>query len=78
MKKPNNKLNVPSTNEGNLNLQKIEHRAYQLYVERGGESGHDCDDWLQAERELEEAAQVTMNPGIAKQPGDREKLSHVL
>lgn len=27
-------------------------RAYELYQLRGGEHGHDLDDWLQAEREL--------------------------
>jgi len=30
----------------------IARRAYELYEQRGGEHGHDCDDWLQAEREL--------------------------
>jgi hypothetical protein len=29
-------------------------RAYRLYLARGGEHGHDVDDWLQAERELRE------------------------
>jgi hypothetical protein len=27
-------------------------RAYELYVERGRASGHELDDWLQAEYEL--------------------------
>jgi hypothetical protein len=27
-------------------------RAYQIYLERGRMSGHDMDDWLQAEYEL--------------------------
>lgn len=30
----------------------IAHRAYDLYLTRGGEPGHDVDDWLQAELEL--------------------------
>ena len=30
----------------------IARRAYELYEQRGGEDGHDVDDWLQAEREL--------------------------
>jgi hypothetical protein len=29
-------------------------RAYELYCERGCSHGHDVDDWLQAERELQE------------------------
>ena len=32
--------------------KKIEHRAYELYLDRGSNPGHDFDDWLQAEREL--------------------------
>jgi hypothetical protein len=31
---------------------KIRRRAYELYVERGGQPGRDIEDWLQAEREL--------------------------
>ena len=30
----------------------VARRAHDLYVGRGGEHGHDVDDWLQAEREL--------------------------
>lgn len=33
-------------------FQKIAARAYELFTERGCESGHDLDDWLRAEREL--------------------------
>ncbi|HVZ71863.1 MAG TPA: DUF2934 domain-containing protein [Polyangia bacterium] len=27
-------------------------RAYELYLARGGEHGHDAEDWLRAESEL--------------------------
>lgn len=40
----------------------IARRAYELFLERGGEDGHDVDDWLQAERELLEAARTRPNP----------------
>jgi hypothetical protein len=30
----------------------IARRAYDLYLDRGCEDGHDVEDWLQAEREL--------------------------
>jgi hypothetical protein len=33
------------------NEQFIQERAYQLYVKRGQEPGHELEDWLQAERE---------------------------
>jgi DUF2934 family protein len=36
-------------------------RAYDLYLERGCEHGHDVDDWLQAERELRD----TLNSAAA-------------
>lgn len=32
--------------------EEIRQRAYALYEQRGGESGHDLEDWLQAEAEL--------------------------
>ena len=32
--------------------ERIRMRAYQLYVERGNESGSELDDWLQAEEEI--------------------------
>jgi hypothetical protein len=35
----------------------IAKRAYELFLARGGENGHDLDDWLQAERELLDAPQ---------------------
>ena len=42
---------------GNSDLDaEIRCRAYQLYVERGGEHGRDLDDWLQAKREFESGA----------------------
>jgi hypothetical protein len=30
----------------------IERRAYEIFLERGSTHGHDLDDWLQAEHEL--------------------------
>jgi len=30
----------------------VARRAYELFLARGGEHGHDVEDWLQAEREL--------------------------
>ena len=37
--------------------EEIRLRAYEIYLERGGIPGNDLDDWLQAERELDRAAQ---------------------
>jgi hypothetical protein len=35
-----------------MHVERIRIRAYEVYLERGGEDGQDLDDWLQAEREL--------------------------
>ncbi len=32
--------------------EEIRNRAYEIYLQRGGQSGHELEDWLQAEREL--------------------------
>lgn len=37
--------------------QEIRRRAYAFYEERGREDGHDIEDWLRAEAELNAAAQ---------------------
>jgi hypothetical protein len=35
--------------------ERIRLRAYELYVERGNQSGSELDDWLQAEDEVLQA-----------------------
>jgi hypothetical protein len=32
--------------------ERIRVRAYELYLQRGGDHGHDWEDWFRAEREL--------------------------
>ena len=40
----------------------VARRAYELFLARGGAEGHDVEDWLEAERQLEaEAEQITSN-----------------
>jgi Protein of unknown function (DUF2934) len=36
----------------------IARRAYDLFLSRGATHGHDIDDWLEAERELEETPRL--------------------
>lgn len=38
----------------------VARRAFALYCARGGQHGHDVDDWLQAERELQTSAKSTV------------------
>ena len=33
----------------------IARRAYELFLERGGQHGHDVDDWVQAEQDVIDA-----------------------
>ena len=57
MTKPREKLspeNEPQLARDGPTREEIELRAYHLYLERGGASGQDVEDWLQAERELVE------------------------
>jgi len=35
-----------------ISKAEISRRAYELYVQRGGEPGKDVEDWVSAEREL--------------------------
>jgi hypothetical protein len=46
------KRTAPATKPGKTAAgQSIQERAYQLYLSRGQEPGHELEDWLQAERE---------------------------
>jgi hypothetical protein len=37
-------------------INEIAHRAFEYYAARGGEHGHDLEDWLRAERDVTSAA----------------------
>ncbi len=37
--------------------------AYEIYLERGEQTGRELDDWLQAERELEAGARSRAQAG---------------
>jgi hypothetical protein len=49
----------------------LERRAFELYEQRGGEHGHDWDDWLEAEREIRgaEAQSDRQNPRARRRRG---------
>ena len=48
---------MPKSNErATPDLDAIAKRAYELYLQRGSVSGHELDDWLDAEAELSSAA----------------------
>ena len=39
---------------GGPSREEIARRAYELYLDRGGSEGSEQEDWLQAERELQD------------------------
>ena len=49
--------------ENSATIEEIRCRAYQIYLERGGQHGRDLDDWLQAKREFEGGALWPEQPG---------------
>jgi hypothetical protein len=52
------KKSAPESQIETLPLEeRIRRRAYELYVQRGNESGSELDDWLQAEEEIQRAAE---------------------
>jgi Protein of unknown function (DUF2934) len=53
----------------------IARRAYELYLARDGEDGHDVDDWLQAERELR-GQEASMNRDELKGKVIKKQASH--
>lgn len=42
----------PAGDERQPLAERIRLRAYELYMERGGQPGLELDDWLQAEQEI--------------------------
>ena len=41
--------------------ERIRRRAYELYVQRGNQSGSEMDDWLQAEEEIQRATEQAID-----------------
>ena len=50
--KEKNKEHQPSTGENDPNQDEVARRAYELYQARGREPGHELEDWLHAEEEV--------------------------
>jgi hypothetical protein len=52
--------------QNGLTLGEIRERAFEIRIERGGIHGCDLDDWLQAERELQEKYNKSNDGGPKK------------
>jgi hypothetical protein len=52
-----------------ISKQDIAHRAYELYVRRGGQPGKDVEDWVSAEKELSGEVVVAQAKTMTAQAG---------
>ena len=48
--------------------EQIRRRAYEIYLDRGGASGSEFDDWLQAESEIRMDREHTLEAGRQPRP----------
>jgi hypothetical protein len=51
-KKATSKVGSATVAKAAPSHEEIAKRSYELFLERGGEHGHDADDWARAEAEL--------------------------
>jgi|SoiMethySBSTD1v2_1073268.scaffolds.fasta_scaffold556196_2 hypothetical protein len=58
---PENKTNQPSPAKNHHDQDEIARRAYELYQARGSGPGHELEDWLQAEREVNGHGQMVQS-----------------
>ena len=58
-------IKEPSTTNAPT-AEEIRKRAFEIHIERGGIHGCDLDDWLQAERELQERYNKSNDGGPKK------------
>ena len=66
------RLNVAEESRNNRpTLAEIRERAFEIHIERGGIHGCDLDDWLLAERELQEKYNKS------KEGGRRRNDAHI-
>ncbi|HXB54206.1 MAG TPA: DUF2934 domain-containing protein [Vicinamibacteria bacterium] len=62
---PRKKVSPPPPT-GPPSADEVARRAYEIYLARGGEPGHEREDWLRAERELREQAASAKKTGRAR------------
>ena len=61
-RRTDNVIVVPDALAGTMTDRDIAQRAYELYLKRASDHGHDViDDWLQAERELRGEGGITVS-----------------
>ena len=65
------------TERKKLSEEKIACRAHEFYVQRGGAHGKDVEDWVRAEKELEDESLAAVAPASSgcTQAWDASKYS---
>jgi len=64
MKSPSPTVEKPRAVRTNPTTEEIALRAYHIFLERGGGPGNALEDWIRAERELqEESGKPRRKPG---------------
>jgi large subunit ribosomal protein L7/L12 len=56
----------PTTTQTTITNEMIAARAYERFLARGGEHGHDVEDWLAAEAELKAPSKVSAAAGVSR------------
>ena len=62
--------------------EQVARRAYELYLARGREPGHDVEDWLQAEAEItagggpENVPTLAMGPNVPRESRGEGERGH--
>ena len=56
--KNRNREKQQTRDENHSKPDEVARRAYELYQARGGEPGHELEDWLQAEGEISKQGEV--------------------
>lgn len=51
----------------------IARRAYELFLERGGQHGHDVEDWLRAEQDIIAAIDARAASSAPESPSSPDK-----
>ena len=72
---PPGELSAP--NSGTPDPQEVARRAYERFQLRGGEYGHDQDDWFEAEREIAEWPRDQVSLSLVRQCGKRPESASV-
>ena len=55
--------NAAGPTRRNISDEDVAIRAHEIFESRGGEHGHDFDDWIQAKRELSRGEKEALERG---------------